>query len=64
VTEEAKIARLWTGFRWLSEQDKTLVLKFAEVIPRKVNPGKGREPEKNPKPETDKKSLSGLEEDL
>ncbi|MDR1147297.1 MAG: hypothetical protein LBK66_01555 [Spirochaetaceae bacterium] len=64
MTEEAKIARLWTGFRRLSEQDKTLVLKFAGFIPRKVKPGKGREPEKNPKPGTDEKSLPGLEEDL
>jgi hypothetical protein len=53
MTEEAKIARLWSGFRQLSEQNKTLVLKFAGVVCQKVKAGE--EQVKKPKPETDEK---------
>jgi hypothetical protein len=52
MTEEAKIARLWSGFRRLSEQDKTLVLKFVGVMPQKLKIGGRHDPVE--KPETNK----------
>jgi hypothetical protein len=50
MTEESKIARLWAGFRRLSEQDKALILQFAGVMPQKPKPGDGQNPVKQPKP--------------
>jgi hypothetical protein len=35
MTEEAKLARLWSGFHRLSANDKTLVLSFAQAMPRR-----------------------------
>ena len=32
MTENAKIARLWQGFHHLSENNKDLVLTFAEAV--------------------------------
>ncbi|GHV87061.1 hypothetical protein AGMMS50255_3570 [Spirochaetia bacterium] len=32
MTENAKIAKLWLGFHHLSEDDKELVVKIAEVV--------------------------------
>jgi hypothetical protein len=58
MTEEAKITRLWSVFRRLSEQDKTLVLKFIGVIPQKLKPGNRSDPAKNPKSEEDKKQYA------
>ncbi|GHU79937.1 hypothetical protein FACS189462_5700 [Spirochaetia bacterium] len=37
MTENAKIARLWSGFHRLAEADKELVVKVAEVVKQ---PGK------------------------
>jgi hypothetical protein len=54
MTEKAKIARLWSVFRRLSEQDKTLVLKLAGVMPHKLKPGDRHDPAKAPKPGMDK----------
>jgi hypothetical protein len=51
MTEEAKTARLWSVFRRLSEQDKTLVLKFAGAMPQKLKPGNRRNPVKMPGPD-------------
>ncbi|GHV62987.1 hypothetical protein AGMMS49587_11530 [Spirochaetia bacterium] len=38
MTENAKIAKLWSGFHHLAEADKDLVVKIAEVV---------RQPEKS-----------------
>jgi hypothetical protein len=46
MTENAKIARLWSGFHRLGEADKDLVVTIAEVVgpPEKVClKGDGRE---------------------
>jgi hypothetical protein len=40
MTEEAKLARLWSGFHRLSVNDRVLVLKFTEAIPRIEKPDK------------------------
>jgi hypothetical protein len=58
MTEKAKLARLWSGFYRLSVNDRALVLKFAEVIPRRGKPNKRENPAKKPGGE----NLSGLEE--
>ncbi|GHT65197.1 hypothetical protein FACS1894110_06480 [Spirochaetia bacterium] len=46
MTENAKIARLWSGFHRLAEADKELVVKIAETVkqPEKACPKRdGRE---------------------
>ncbi|GHV89102.1 hypothetical protein AGMMS50267_14620 [Spirochaetia bacterium] len=46
MTENAKIARLWSGFHHLAEADKDLVVKIAETVrqPEKACPKRdGRE---------------------
>jgi hypothetical protein len=58
MTEETKIARLWSVFRRLSEQDKTLVLKFVGVMPQKLKIGGRHDPAKNSKPAAGKKQRS------
>jgi hypothetical protein len=48
MTENAKIARLWSGFHHLAEDDKDLVVKVAEAV-RQPEPsclkGTGKEPQ-------------------
>jgi hypothetical protein len=48
MTEEVKLARLWSGFHRLSVDDRTLVLKFAEAIPRSGKPDKREIPVEKP----------------
>ncbi|MDR0709703.1 MAG: hypothetical protein LBF77_06530 [Spirochaetaceae bacterium] len=56
MTEEAKLARLWSGFHRLSANDRILVLSFAETISRK------EEADQGPAEKPAGRELSGPEE--
>jgi hypothetical protein len=42
MTENAAIARLWSGYHHLSEVDKDLVVSIAETARRRGDPGRNR----------------------